>query len=173
MTAGSRGGITSSTGGTIQNCYAAGAAFSGAGIAGNAANISGSVSIFPEMRGSARIFSSSSSTGSKNYGFEGTIQRDSNGIVTPPAAQFAADKAQGADATATQLKSFSFYKDTLGWSEDIWEIRSGYDFPVLKDQKAVPTLALNLTPSVVSVTLDKNSATLPCVSTCSSPQRWM
>ena len=165
VTAGSRGGITSSTGGTIQNCYAAGAAFSGAGIAGNAANISGSVSIFPEMRGSARIFSSSSSTGSKNYGFEGTIQRDSNGIVTPPAAQFAADKAQGADATATQLKSFSFYKDTLGWSEDIWEIRSGYDFPVLKDQKAVPTLALNLTPSVVSVTLDKNSATLPCVST--------
>ena len=165
VTAGSRGGITSSTGGTIQNCYAAGAAFSGAGIAGNAANISGSVGIFPEMRGSARIFSSSSSTGSKNYGFEGTIQRDSNGIVTPPAAQFAADKAQGADATATQLKSFSFYKDTLGWSEDIWEIRSGYDFPVLKDQKAVPTLALNLTPSVVSVTLDKNSATLPCVST--------
>ena len=166
VTAGSRGGITSSTGGTIQNCYAAGAAFSGAGIAGNAANISGSVSIFPEMRGSARIFSSSSSgTASNNYGFDGTIQRNSNGIVTPPAEQFAADQAQGADATATQLKSFSFYKDTLGWSEDIWEIRSGYDFPVLKNQKAVPTLALNLTPSVVSVTLDKNSATLPCVST--------
>ncbi len=166
VTAGSRGGITSSTGGTIQNCYAAGAAFSGAGIAGNAANISGSVSIFPEMRGSARIFSSSSSCiASNNYGFDGTIQRDSNGIVTPPAAQFAADKAQGANATAVQLKSFDFYKNTLGWSEDVWEIRSGYDFPVLKGQKAVPTLALNLTPSVVSVTLDKNSATLPCVST--------
>ena len=166
VTAGSRGGITSSTRGTIRNCYAAGAAFSGAGIAGNAADISSSVSIFPEMRGSARIFSSSSSgRASKNYGFDGTIQRDSNGIVTPPAEQFAADQAQGADATATQLKSFSFYKDTLGWSEDIWEIRSGYDFPVLKNQKAVPTLALNLTPSVVSVTLDKNSATLPCVST--------
>ena len=166
VTAGSRGGITSSTRGTIRNCYAAGAAFSGAGIAGNAADISSSVSIFPEMRGSARIFSSSSSGhASKNYGFDGTIQRDSNGIVTPPAEQFAAGQAQGADATATQLKSFSFYKDTLGWSEDIWEIRSGYDFPVLKGQKAVPTLALNLTPSVVSVTLDKNSATLPCVST--------
>ena len=166
VTAGSRGGITSSTRGTIRNCYAAGAAFSGAGIAGNAADISSSVSIFPEMRGSARIFSSSSSgRASKNYGFDGTIQRDSNGIVTPPAEQFAAGQAQGADATATQLKSFSFYKDTLGWSEDIWEIRSGYDFPVLKGQKAVPTLALNLTPSVVSVTLDKNSATLPCVST--------
>ena len=167
VTAGSRGGITSSTRGTIRNCYAAGAAFSGAGIAGNAADISSSVSIFPEMRGSARIFSSSSSgtASSNNYGFDGTIQRDSNGIVTPPAEQFAAGQAQGADATATQLKSFSFYKDTLGWSEDIWEIRSGYDFPVLKGQKAVPTLALNLTPSVVSVTLDKNSATLPCVST--------
>ena len=166
VTAGSRGGITSSTRGTIRNCYAAGAAFSGAGIAGNAADISSSVSIFPEMRGSARIFSSSSSgRASKNYGFDGTIQRDSNGIVTPPAEQFAAGQAQGADATATQLKSFSFYKDTLGWSENIWEIRSGYDFPVLKGQKAVPTLALNLTPSVVSVTLDKNSATLPCVST--------
>ena len=163
VTAGSRGGITSSTGGTIQNCYAAGGVFSGAGISSNAASIRSCVSIFPEMRGSARIFSSSSSgCASKNYGFDGTIQRDSNGIVTPPAEQFAAGQAQGADATATQLKSFSFYKDTLGWSEDIWEIRSGYDFPVLKGQKAVPMLALNLTPSVVSVTLDKNSATLPC-----------
>ena len=163
VTAGSRGGITSSTGGTIQNCYAAGAAFSGAGIAGNAANISGSVSIFPEMRGSARIFSSSSSgTASNNYGFDGTIQRNSNGIVTPPAEQFAADKAQGANATAVQLKSFDFYENTLGWSEGVWEIRSGYDFPVLKGQKTVPTLTLNMTPSVDSITLDKSSATLPC-----------
>ena len=163
VTAGSRGGITSSTGGTIKNCYAAGAAFSGAGIAGNAANISGSVSIFPEMRDSARIFSSSSSCiASNNYGFDGTIQRDSNGIVTPPAAQFAADKAQGANATAVQLKSFDFYKNTLGWSEGVWEIRSGYDFPVLKGQKTVPTLTLNMTPSVDSITLDKSSATLPC-----------
>ena len=163
VTAGSRGGITSSTGGTIQNCYAAGAAFSGAGIAGNAANISGSVSIFPEMRGSARIFSSSSSCiASNNYGFDGTIQRDSNGIVTPPAEQFAADKAQGANATAVQLKFFDFYKNTLSWSEDVWEIRSGYDFPVLKGQKTVPTLTLNMTPSVDSITLDKSSATLPC-----------
>ena len=163
VTAGSRGGITSGTGGTIQNCYAAGGVFSGAGIAGNAANISGSVSIFPEMRGSARIFANSNNvTGSNNYGFEGTIQRDSNGIVTPPAAQFAADKAQGANATAVQLKSFDFYKNTLGWSEDVWEIHSGYDFPVLKGQKTVPTLALDMSPSVVSITLDKNSATLPC-----------
>ena len=163
VTAGHCGGITSSTGGTIQNCYAAGAAFSGAGIAGNAANISGSVSIFPEMRGSARIFSSSSSgIASNNYGFDGTIQRDSNGIVTPPAAQFAADKAQGANATADQLKSFGFYKNTLGWSEDVWEIRSGYGFPVLKGQKTVPTLTLDMTPSVDSITLDKSSATLPC-----------
>ncbi len=163
VTVGHCGGITSSTSGTIQNCYAAGAVFSGAGVAGNAANISGSVSIFPEMRGSARIFSSSSrGIASNNYGFDGTIQRNSNGIVTPPAAQFAADKAQGADATATQLKSFSFYKDTLGWSEDVWEIRSGYGFPVLKGQKTVPTLTLDMTPSVDSITLDKSSATLPC-----------
>ena len=42
VTAGHCGGITSSTSGTIQNCYAAGAVFSGAGIAGNAADISGS-----------------------------------------------------------------------------------------------------------------------------------
>ena len=169
VTAGYRSGITSGSNNNpvkIINCYAAGASLNGAGIARNTATVSSSVSIFPEMRGSARIFSSSSSgRASKNYGFDGTIQRDSNGIVTPPAEQFAAGQAQGADATATQLKSFSFYKDTLGWSEDIWEIRSGYDFPVLKGQKAVPTLALNLTPSVVSVTLDKNSATLPCVST--------
>ena len=165
VTAGSRGGITSSTGGTIQNCYAAGAVFSGAGIAGNAADISSCVSIFPEMRGSARIFSSSNSgTGSKNYGFDGTIQRNSNGIVTPSAEQFAADKAQGANATAVQLKSFDFYKGTLGWDDGIWEIRadSGYAFPVLKGQKTVPTLTLDMTPSVDSITLDKSSATLPC-----------
>ena len=165
VTAGSRGGITSGTGGTIQNCYAAGAVFSGAGIAGNAANISGSVSIFPEMRGSARIFANSKNvTGSNNYGFEGTIQRDSNGIVTPPAEQFAADKAQGANATAVQLKSFDFYKNTLSWDDGIWEIRadSDYAFPVLKGQKTVPTLALDMTSSVVGITLDKSVATLPC-----------
>ena len=50
VTAGHCGGITSSTGGTIRNCYAAGAVFSGAGIAGNAVNISGSVSSFTAMR---------------------------------------------------------------------------------------------------------------------------
>ena len=163
VTAGHCGGITSSTGGTIQNCYAASAAFSGAGIAGNAAKIRSCVSIFPEMRGSARIFANSKNvTASSNYGFEGTVQRDNNGIVTPPAEQFAADKAQGANATAVQLKSFDFYENTLGWSEDVWEIRSGYDFPVLKEQKTIPTLTLNMTPSVDSITLDKSSATLPC-----------
>ena len=165
VTAGSRGGITSSTGGTIQNCYAAGGVFSGAGISSNAASIRSCVSIFPEMRGSARIFSASSSvTASGNYGFEGTVQRDNNGIVTPLAAQFAADKAQGANATAVQLKSFDFYKSTLSWDDGIWEIRadSDYSFPVLKGQKTVPTLALDMSPSVVSITLDKSSATLPC-----------
>ena len=169
VTTGYRSGITNGSNNNpakIINCYAAGESLNGAGIARNTATVSSSVSIFPEMRGSARIFVNNNNvTGSNNYGFDGTIQRNSDGIVTPPAEQFAAGQAQGADATATQLKSFSFYKDTLGWSEDIWEIRSGYDFPVLKGQKAVPTLALNLTPSVVSVTLDKNSATLPCVST--------
>ena len=169
VTTGYRSGITSGSNNNpakIINCYATGESLNGAGIARNTATVSSSVSIFPEMRGSARIFVNNNNvTGSNNYGFDGTIQRNSDGIVTPPAEQFAAGQAQGADATATQLKSFSFYKDTLGWSEDIWEIRSGYDFPVLKGQKAVPTLALNLTPSVVSVTLDKNSATLPCVST--------
>ena len=169
VTAGYRSGITSGSNNNpakIINCYAAGESLNGAGIARNTATVSSSVSIFPEMRGSARIFVNNNNvTGSNNYGFDGTIQRDSSGIVTPPAEQFAADQAQGADATATQLKSFSFYKDTLGWSEDIWEIRSGYDFPVLKGQKAVPTLTLDLAPSVVSVTLDKDNATLPCAST--------
>ena len=169
VTAGYRSGITSGSNNNpvkIINCYAAGASLNGAGIARNTATVSSSVSIFPEMRGSARIFVNNNNvSGSNNYGFDGTIQRDSSGIVTPPAEQFAADQAQGADATATQLKSFSFYKDTLGWSEDIWEIRSGYDFPVLKGQKAVPTLTLDLAPSVVSVTLDKDNATLPCAST--------
>ena len=166
VTSGYRSGITSGSNSkpaNITNCYAAGESLNGAGIARNTAAVSNSVSIFPEMRDSARIFVNDNNvTGSNNYGFDGTIQRDSNGIITLPAEQFAADKAQGADATAAQVRSFSFYKDTLGWDEDIWEIRSGYDFPVLKGQKSVPVLALDLTPSVVSVTLDKSSATLPC-----------
>ena len=80
--------------------------------------------------------------------------------MTPAADAIGAGKPYGADASAAQLESKTFYEG-LGWDfGSVWTMgmSNGYAFPVLKNQTLLPSLHLNLTPSVRSVTLDKTSA---------------
>ena len=151
---------------TISHSYAAGEALTksstGAAVAGisNNGSISSCVSIFPEMRSLNRIGGTSGKY-TNNYGFAGTVARKSDGtILTPAADAIGAGKPYGADASAAQLESKTFYEG-LGWDfGSVWTMgtSNGYAFPVLKNQTLLPSLHLNLTPSVRSVTLDKTSA---------------
>ena len=150
----------------ISHSYAAGEALTksstGAAVAGisNNGSISSCVSIFPEMRSLNRI-GGKTGTYQGNYGFAGTVARKSDGtILTPAADAIGAGKPYGADASAAQLESKTFYEG-LGWDfGSVWTMgmSNGYAFPVLKNQTLLPSLHLNLTPSVRSVTLDKTSA---------------
>lgn len=151
---------------TISHSYAAGEALTknptGAAVAGisNNGSISSCVSIFPEMRSLNRIGGTSGKY-TNNYGFAGTVARKSDGtILTPAPDTIGADKLYGADATAAELKDPEFYKG-LGWDfGSVWTMgtSNGYAFPVLKNQTLLPSLHLDLTPSVRSITLDKTSA---------------
>lgn len=157
---------------TISNSYAAGEALtkayvtsSAAGISNNG-SISNSVSIFPEMTSLNRIgvaSNASQNNFANNYGFGGMVAKKADGtILTPSADEIGADKPYGEDASAEQLKNQSFYKN-LGWNFDsVWTMdpASGYAFPILKDQTLHPTLNLDLTAAVHSITLDKTSATI-------------
>lgn len=150
----------------ISHSYAAGEALTksptGAAVAGisNNGSISSCVSIFPEMRSLNRIGGTSGKY-TNNYGFAGTVARKSDGtILTPAPDTIGADKLYGADATAAELKDPEFYKG-LGWDfGSVWTMgtSNGYAFPVLKNQTLLPSLHLDLTPSVRSITLDKTSA---------------
>lgn len=151
---------------TISHSYAAGEALTknptGAAVAGisNNGSISSCVSIFPEMRSLNRI-GGKTGTYQGNYGFAGTVARKPDGtILTPAADAIGADKPYGADASAAQLESKTFYEG-LGWDfGSVWTMgtSNGYAFPVLKNQTLLPSLHLDLTPSVRSITLDKTSA---------------
>ena len=151
---------------TISHSYAAGEALTknptGAAVAGisNNGSISSCVSIFPEMRSLNRI-GGKTGTYQGNYGFAGTVARKPDGtILTPAADAIGADKPYGADASAAQLESKTFYEG-LGWDfESVWTMgtSNGYAFPILKNQTLFPSLHLDLTPSVRSITLDKTSA---------------
>lgn len=155
---------------TIQKCYAVAQQLKGTGIAMGKVTVKNCVSIFPEMTGTRVLApygnNANDASGTDNYGYAGSVRRDENGIiVNPDAAQIGADKTMGAHATAGQLKSMDFYTDTVGWSDDIWEIRTDYAFPVLKGQKTVPELTLDLTQKVNSVTLNTTAVTLTCGAT--------
>ncbi|WP_448861940.1 carboxypeptidase regulatory-like domain-containing protein [Clostridium sp.] len=151
---------------TISHSYAAGEALTknstGAAVAGisNNGSISSCVSIFPEMRSLNRIGGTSGKY-TNNYGFAGTVARKSDGtILTPAADAIGAGKPYGADASAAELESKTFYEG-LGWDfGSVWTMgtSNGYAFPVLKNQTLLPSLHLDLTPSVRSITLDKTSA---------------
>lgn len=153
---------------TISHSYAAGEALTksstGAAVAGisNNGSISSCVSIFPEMRSLNRI-GGKTGTYQGNYGFAGTVARKSDGtILTPDPDMIGADKPYGADASAAQLESKTFYEE-LGWNFDsVWTMgtSNGYAFPVLKNQTLLPSLHLDLTPSVQSVKLDKERTTI-------------
>ena len=160
------GGLVGSGNVTISHSYAAGEALTknptGAAVAGisNNGSISSCVSIFPEMRSLNRI-GGKTGTYQGNYGFAGTVARKPDGtILTPDPDTIGADKPYGADASAAQLKSKTFYEG-LGWDfGSVWTMgtSNGYAFPVLKNQTLLPSLHLDLTPSVRSITLDKTSA---------------
>lgn len=157
------GGLVGSGNVTISHSYAAGEALTaGSNVAGISDNgsISSCVSIFPEMRSLNRIGGTSGEY-TNNYGFAGTVARKSDGtILTPAADAIGAGKPYGADASAAQLESKTFYEE-LGWDfESVWTMgtSNGYAFPVLKNQTLLPSLHLDLTPSVRSITLDKTSA---------------
>lgn len=157
------GGLVGSGNVTISHSYATGEALTaGSNVAGISDNgtISSCVSIFPEMRSLNRIGGTSGKY-TNNYGFAGTVARKSDGtILTPAADAIGAGKPYGADASAAQLESKTFYEG-LGWDfGSVWTMgtSNGYAFPVLKNQTLLPSLHLNLTPSVRSVTLDKTSA---------------
>lgn len=151
---------------TISHSYAAGEALTknptGAAVAGisNNGSISSCVSIFPEMRSLNRIGGTSGKY-TNNYGFAGTVARKSDGtILTPAPDAIGESKPYGADASAAQLKSKTFYEG-LGWDfGSVWTMgtSNGYAFPVLKNQTLLPSLHLDLSPSVRSITLDKTSA---------------
>lgn len=157
---------------TISNSYATGEALtkayvtsSAAGISNNG-SISNSVSIFPEMTSLNRIgvaSKASQNNFSNNYGFGGMVAKKANGtILTPSADEIGADKPYGEDASAEQLKDQAFY-ESLGWNfESVWTMdqTGGYAFPILKEQTVYPTLNLDLTAAVRSITLDKTSATI-------------
>ena len=157
------GGLVGSGNVKISHSYATGEALTtGSNVAGISDNgsISSCVSIFPEMRSLNRIGGTSGEY-TNNYGFAGTVARKSDGtILTPAADAIGAGKPYGADASAAQLESKTFYEE-LGWNfGSVWTMgtSNGYAFPVLKNQTLLPSLHLDLTPSVRSVTLDKTSA---------------
>ena len=166
------GGFAGAGNGTvIRNSYAAGESLPTGIVAGDTSGlaemgtIQNSVSIFPEMTSVNRI--SKGGTLSGNYGFVGTTASDKSGnILTPKPENVGKDQPYGADASETCLKSEEFYQDTLGWDfRDVWTMpsaESGYLFPVLKEQKEsmIPTLSLDMDPSVISVSLDQQQATL-------------
>ena len=157
---------------TISNSYAAGEALtkayvtsSAAGISNNG-SISNSVSIFPEMTSLNRIGVASNASQNhfaNNYGFGGMVAKKADGtILTPSADEIGADKPYGEDASAEQLKEQAFY-ERLGWNfESVWTMdpTGSYAFPILKEQTLHPTLNLDLTAAVRSITLDKTSATI-------------
>ena len=161
------GGILGANSAVITNCYAAGQSLSSSGLTGGIApnaNISGSVSIFPEMSSLCRItWKNQSGTLSNNYGYAGMIARRSDGTIqTPEASDIGTGTYYGADASKTQLESQDFYQDMLGWDfGSTWQMDSGYAYPVLQGQTVLPDLALDMTPAVTSVTLDKTAVTLP------------
>lgn len=157
---------------TISNSYATGEALTKAYVTSSAAGISNngsifnSVSIFPEMTSLNRIgvaSKASQNNFSNNYGFGGMVAKKANGtILTPSADEIGADQPYGEDASAEQLKDQAFY-ESLGWNfESVWTMNptSGYAFPILKEQTLHPTLNLDLTAAVRSITLDKTSATI-------------
>ncbi len=166
------GGFTGAGNGTvIRNSYAAGKSLPTGIVAGDTSGlaemgtIQNSVSIFPEMTSVNRI--SKGGTLSENYGFVGTTASDKSGnILTPKPENVGKDQPYGADVSEIWLKSEEFYQDTLGWDfRDVWTMpsaESGYMFPVLKGQKEsmIPTLSLDMDPSVISVSLDQQQATL-------------
>lgn len=97
----------------------------------------------------------------------GTTASDKSGnILTPKTENVGKDQPYGADASEAWLKSEEFYQNTLGWDfGDVWTMpsaESGYMFPVLKEQKEsmIPTLSLDMDPSVISISLDQQQATL-------------
>lgn len=166
------GGFAGAGNGTvIRNSYAAGESLPTGIVAGDTSGlaemgtIQNSVSIFPEMTSVNRI--SKGGTLSGNYGFVGTTASDKSGnILTPKTENVGENRPYGADASEAWLKSEKFYQDTLGWDfGDVWTMpsaESGYLFPVLKEQKEsmIPTLSLDMDPSVISVSLDQQQATL-------------
>lgn len=158
-------------GAVIRNSYAAGKSLPTGIVAGDTSGlaemgtIQNSVSIFPEMTSVNRI--SKGGTLSGNYGFVGTTASDKSGtILTPKTEDVGENRPYGADASEAWLKSEEFYQETLGWDfRDVWTMpsaESGYMFPVLKGQKEsmIPTLSLDMDPSVISVSLDQQQATL-------------
>jgi len=68
--------------------------------------------------------------GINNYALDTMLLKGAivaNGTTTSP---------HGANATISQLKSKSFYRDVLGWDmENVWEIDDGNGFPTLKGFK--------------------------------------
>ena len=159
------GGLVGSGNVTISHSYAAGKALTaGSNVAGISDNgtISSCVSIFPEMRSLNRIGGTSGKY-TNNYGFAGTVARKSDGtILTPDPDTMGADKQYGANASAAQLESKTFYEG-LGWDfTSTWTMDSTgeYAFPILKKQTLRPNLTLDLTPSVTGITLDKADATI-------------
>ena len=166
------GGFAGAGNGTvIRNSYAAGESLPTGIVAGDTSGlaemgtIQNSVSIFPEMTSVNRI--SKGGTLSGNYGFVGTTASDKSGnILTPKTENVGENRPYGADASEAWLKSEKFYQDTLGWDfGDVWTMpsaESGYLFPVLKEQKEsmIPTLSLDMDPSVISVSLDQQQAIL-------------
>lgn len=166
------GGFAGAGNGTvIRKSYAAGESLPTGIVAGDTSGlaemgtIQNSVSIFPEMTSVNRI--SKGGTLSGNYGFVGTTASDKSGnILTPKTEDVGENQPYGADASEAWLKSEEFYQDTLRWDfGDVWTMpsaESGYLFPVLKEQKEsmIPTLSLDMDPSVISVSLDQQQATL-------------
>ena len=61
-----------------------------------------------------------------------------------------------------QLEARHFMKNWAGISDSVWTMgtSNGYAFPVLKNQTLLPSLHLDLTPSVQSVKLDKERTTI-------------
>lgn len=165
------GFVGAGNGAAISNSYAAGESLptgisrdDASGLAGKGM-IRNSVSIFPEMTSVNRI--SQGGTLSGNYGFAGMSSRSSAGnILTPDPDKIGEDQPYGADASADQLRSQTFYQNTLGWNfENVWimlSAESGYKFPVLKGQKEsmIPTLSLDMDPEVVGVSLNQQQATI-------------
>ncbi len=171
------GGIVGNVNGSniiIDKCYAAGKGInsdiSGYGIAGTISKVSNCLSIFSEIqscKGRISNFSSSSSLGTNNYAYFATNVLDSNNLITEPdETEKTTNGNHGKDALLSDITSQEFYANTLGWDfENVWKMPdegSGYQFPVLKNQSTAsyPTVVMDMTAEVKSITLDTTDVTL-------------